>query len=240
MSNRPPDDYFGASVAGPRHRAERKPNEDSWLGVRGAFGTLVVVSDGMGSRPEARRGARMACRAVLSAVRSWHNGGARDLEDLLVSIEPVWCSLIAPSTVHDCAATCLFALAHVRGQVHIAAIGDGLALLRTRRGLEWIVGPRSGGFANETATLGHSTSWTSRSFPRANGEVVVLATDGVADDLLAERIDDFVQWLIDDFAGIAPSQRWRALQRELNDWPTPHHTDDKTVVVLTQREAVLA
>ena len=68
----------------------------------------------------------------------------------------------------------------------------------------------------------------------------MLATDGVADDLLPERIDGFVQWLMDDFAGMAPSQRWRALQRELKDWPTPHHTDDKTLVVLTQREAVLA
>lgn len=240
MSNHRTHDYFGASIVGPRHRAERKPNEDSWLGARGAFGTLVVVSDGMGSRREARRGAQMACRAVLDAVRSWHRAGTRDLEELLARIEPVWCSLIAPSTAHDCAATCLFALAHTCGQVHVAAIGDGLALLRTRRRLEWIVGPRSNGFANETAALGHSRPWTSRSFPCAGGEVVVLATDGVADDLLPERIDDFVQWLMDDFASMAPSQRWRALQRELKNWPTPHHNDDKTLVVLVQREAVLA
>jgi serine/threonine protein phosphatase PrpC len=240
VSKRPHDDYFGASAVGPRHRAEGKPNEDSWLGARGAFGTLVVVSDGMGSRGEARRGAQMACRAVLDAVRAWHKAGARGLDELLGRIEPRWGSLIAPSTARDCAATCLFALAHVHGQVHVAAIGDGLALLRTHRGLEWVVGPRAGGFANETDALGHSVSWTSRSFPRAGGDVVVLATDGVADDLLPERIDDFVQWLMNDFAGMAPSQRWRALQRELKAWPTPHHTDDKTLVVLAQREAVLA
>lgn len=239
VSNRSPDDYFGASAVGPRHRAEGKPNEDSWLGARGAFGTLVVVSDGMGSRRDARRGARMACRAVLDAVRAWHKAGAHCLDDLLGRIEPLWCSLIAPAIARDCAATCLFALAHVRGQVHVAAIGDGVALLRTRRGLEWVVGPRAAGFANETDALGHSAPWTSRSFPRAGGDVVVLATDGVADDLLPERIDGFVQWLMDDFAGMAPSERWRALQRELKEWPTPHHTDDKTLVVLAQREAVL-
>ena len=240
MSNRSHDDYFGASVVGPRHRADGKPNEDSWLGVRGAFGTLVVVSDGIGSRREARRGARMACRAVLDAVRMWHKAGAHDLDKLLVRIEPVWCSLIAPSTPRDCAATCLFALAHARGQVHVAALGDGLALMRTRLGLEWVVGPRSAGFANETASLGHSASWTSRSFRRDGGEVIVLATDGVADDLLPERIDGFVQWLLEDFAGMTPKLRWRALRRELQEWPTPHHTDDKTVVVLMEREEVLA
>ena len=240
VSRRSPDDYFGASVVGPRHRAEGKPNEDSWLGARGAFGMLVVVSDGMGSRRDSRRGAQMACRAVLDAVRAWHKAGAGSLEELLVQIEPLWLGLIAPSTARDCAATCLFALAHSHGQIHVAAIGDGLALLRTPRGLEWIVGPRAGAFANETEALGHSASWTSRSFAREGGGVVVLATDGVADDLLPERIDGFVRWLMDDFAGMAPAQRWRALQRELKNWPTPHHTDDKTLVVLAQREAVLA
>lgn len=240
MSKRPPDDYFGASTVGPRHRAEGKPNEDSWLGARGAFGTLVVVSDGMGSRGDARRGAQMACRAVLDAVRAWHRAGADSLEGLLVQIEPLWLGLIAPSTARDCGATCLFALSHSRGQLHVAAIGDGLALLRTRLGLEWIVGPRAGGFANETDTIGHSASWTSRTFRCTEGAVVVLATDGVADDLLPERIDGFVQWLMDDFAGMVPGQRWRALQRELKNWPTPHHTDDKTLVVLALREAVVA
>ena len=240
MSKRLADDYFGASTVGPRHRAEGTPNEDSWLGVRGAFGTLIVVSDGMGSRREARRGAQMACRAVHGAVRAWHRAGGHGLGELLDRIEPLWSSLIAPSTAHDCAATCLFALAHVHGHVHVAAIGDGLALLRTQRGLEWVVGPRADGFANETDALGYAASWTSRSFPREEEAVVVLATDGVADDLIPERVDGFVQWLMDNFAGMAPSRRWRALQQELKHWPTPHHTDDKTVVVLAHQEAVFA
>ncbi len=175
VSRRLPDDYFGASAVGPGHRAEGKPNEDSWLGVRGAFGTLVVVSDGLGSRRDARRGARMACRAVLDAVRAWHKAGAGGLDGLLVQIEPLWLGLIAPATAWDCASTCLFALAHAHGQVHVAAVGDGLALLRNRSGLKWIAGPRVGGFASETDALGHSALWASRSFPalrRMSGRVI--------------------------------------------------------------------
>jgi serine/threonine protein phosphatase PrpC len=237
VSSRSPYEYFGASVAGPRHRAEGRRNEDSWLGIRGAFGTLVVVSDGMGSKRDARRGAQMACRAVLDAVRAWHKAGSSSVDMLLVRIEPLWLALVAPATGRDCAATCLFALAHSRGQLHVAAIGDGFALRRTSRGVEWIVGERKGGFANETDALGYSASWTSRSFPIDGEATVVLATDGVADDLLPERIEAFVQWLLDDFAGMAPAERWRALQRELRNWPTPHHTDDKTLVVLAERRA---
>lgn len=183
----------------------------------------------------------MACRAVLEAVRAWHKAGAGTVDDLLRRIEPIWLERIAPSMARDCAATCLFALAHARGHVHVAAIGDGMALLRTREGrLEWVVGPRVSGFANDTEALGQAASWTYRSFPRADGEVVVLASDGVADDLLAERIDDFVTWLMDEFATLPPNKRWRALHRELTEWPTPRHTDDKTLVVLAQREAVLS
>lgn len=180
----------------------------------------------------------MACRAVLDAVRAWHKAGTSDVEELLSRIEPLWLGLIAPLTARDCAATCLFALAHSHGQIHIGAIGDGLALLRTERGLNWVVGPRAASFANETDALGGVVSWTMRSFPRERGSVVLLATDGVADDLLPERIDGFVQWLMDDLAGLAPTQRWRALLRELTEWPTPRHTDDKTLVVLAERQVL--
>ena len=238
LSTPPCADYFGASVVGPSHRAAGQANEDSWLGVRGSFGTLVVVSDGLGSRSEARRGSQMACRAVLAAVRSWHNAGGSNLADLLIRIEPEWLSLISPSRTHDCAATCLFALSHARGQIHVGAIGDGLALLRSERGVEWIVGPRSDGFGNETVALGYSATWMSRTVSSARGDVVVLATDGIADDLLPERVDGFVQWLMDSFSGLLPQKRWRALQSELENWPTPHHLDDKTLVVLFQREAL--
>lgn len=233
-------EFFGATVAGPCHRAERRPNEDSWLGVRGAFGTLVVVSDGMGSLGQARLGARMACQAVLDAVRQWHKSGAGGLGELLARVEPAWRARIAPWAAHDCGATCLFALAQPGGQVHVAGLGDGMALSCTSQGLEWIVGPRADGFCNETAVLGQGLPWTTRSFPSAGGDVVVLATDGVADDLLPERAEAFVEWLVGSFAPLAPSRRWRALQHELREWPTPHHTDDKTLVVLTQRETVLA
>lgn len=236
MLQRSSELYFGASVVGPRHRAQRRPNEDCWLGARGAFGTLVVVSDGLGSRSDARKGSRMACRAVLTAVRAWHKAGEDELDELLGRIQPLWLRLIAPSRADDCAATCLFALSDSDGKVHMAAIGDGLALLRKADGLEWVVGPRTDGFSNETDALGLTSSWTLRSFTFKGGDVAVLATDGVADDLLPHRIGDFVQWLMDDFAPLPPAPRWRALQRELKNWPTPLHSDDKTLVVLALRE----
>lgn len=226
--------YFGASVAGPRHCAERKPNEDCWLGAKRAFGTLIVVSDGMGSRSEARRGSRMACRAVLDAVSAWHKESAKTFDDLLSSIEPRWLDLIAPASARDCAATCLFALMHTNGNLYVAGIGDGMALTQHHGSLTWTIGPRTSDFGNETKALGSGASWTRRDLQSPSGNVVVLATDGVADDLVTERIPGFVQWLVEVFAVLQPYPRWRALENELKNWPTPRHTDDKTIAILIQ------
>ena len=70
--------------------------------------------------------------------------------------------------------------------------------------------------------------------PPGHGRIVVLATDGVADDLDPERLGAFTDWLTTDVARLAPMARWRRLHQELRDWPVPRHVDDKTVAVLTE------
>jgi hypothetical protein len=60
----------------------------------------------------------------------------------------------------------------------------------------------------------------------------VLASDGVSDDLRPDRLADFVAWLKDEIAALQPVARWRSLRRELTEWPTPRHLDDKTIAVL--------
>lgn len=228
--------YFGVSVQGPWHLSRHLPNEDAWLGARGRFGAIAAVSDGMGSRPQSRRGARAACKAVLKAVRQWHHdepGGDIGLVEL---VSRVWHEDIAPCTAHDCAATCLIALMRPAGELIAAGVGDGMIIVKLPgEPVQWLVGPRAAGFGDETDSLGMDPSWRIRRLDCSGGATVVLATDGIADDLLPERIDGFVDWLVEDYAGMAPRSRWRALGRELRAWPTPQHLDDKTLVVIHAR-----
>lgn len=226
---------FGASVAGPAHRALRRLNEDQWLSASGAFGSLVVVSDGLGSRSHARHGARKACVATLRAVRAWHNDGKRSLDDLVDRIEPIWLEEIAPFDRSDCAATCLLALAHVDGKAYVAALGDGMAAVRMRGAIERVEHLRGSGFSNETQSLGSGGVWAKRCFECSEIDIAVLASDGVSDDLRPDRLADFVAWLKDEIAVLQPVARWRSLQRELTGWPTPRHLDDKTIAVLVWR-----
>ena len=61
------------------------------------------------------------------------------------------------------------------------------------------------------------------------GRTVVLATDGLSDDVIPEKARDFCLWLLS--LGQTEQRRTlpRRLRRELVNWPTPLHCDDKTM-----------
>lgn len=227
---------FGASVRGPLHRSEGRPNEDAWLHARGPFGSLAVVCDGLGSRPHARTGARAACAAVKEAVSRWSKADDAPLSYLSHLVEVLWRLRLHPTSPESAATTCLLALATVKGKYIVGGVGDGLAVVRTGPALRVIVGDRGEDFANETKALGGSTGprvWQLAEFPPTDAErIAVLATDGVADDLLQERLTGFCDWLIDSFEHLAPRERHNRLTAELRAWPTPGHLDDKTLAVL--------
>jgi serine/threonine protein phosphatase PrpC len=229
-------DTFGASVRGPLHQRQGRPNEDSWLHARGAFGSLIVVCDGMGSRPDARAGSRAACAAVKEAALLWCRVNGAPSGYLAHLIEVLWRLRLHPIRAEAAATTCLLALLTAKGSCIVGGVGDGLAMVRTGKALEVVVGNRGDGFSNETAALGASSTsraWTLADLPPTDaGRVAVLATDGVSDDLLPERLDGFCTWLVEEFAPMVPQARHRSLTAALRAWPTPNHLDDKSLAVL--------
>lgn len=227
---------YGASVQGPLHRGEGRPNEDAWLRACGSFGSLAVVCDGLGSRPNARAGSRAACAAVKEAVSRWSKADGAPLSYLSHLVEVLWRLRLHPTAPGSAATTCLLALATPKGTCIVGGVGDGLALVRTGSALRVIIGDRGEDFANETNGLGASTglrAWTLTELPPTDAErVAVLATDGVADDLLPERLDGFCDWLVASFESLTPRERRSRLAAELRAWPTPGHLDDKTLAVV--------
>ncbi len=227
---------YGASVQGPLHRKEGRPNEDAWLHARGSFGTLAVVCDGMGTKPNARAGSRAACAAVKEAVSRWSKAVDAPVSYLAHLVEVLWRLRVHPLKPASAVTTCLLALAMKTGTWVVGGVGDGLALVRTGPDLRVVVGERGDNFTNETLGLGASRGprdWTLVEFPATTAQrIAILATDGVADDLRPERFDGFCNWLIDTFETLTQAQRWRVLARELRNWPTPGHLDDKTLALV--------
>lgn len=225
---------FGASVRGPSHRVDGLPNQDAWAKARVGDYLVAVVSDGMGSRPHAETGSRAACKAVIEAMRVWRRGSNAELELLIALVHVMWRIRVTPLQPQDCACTCLLAAAHRRGGGFAAQLGDGAILLRSPTGVEVVAPERETGFSNETQGLGFTarvSAWRTREF---SSEIrsVVLCTDGVAEDLLPESHADFADWLVSDIGRLPAGARWGRLRRELGAWPTPGHTDDKTIAVM--------
>lgn len=228
---------YGFSERGPLHVRESLPNQDAWLKASGGFGTLIVVGDGLGSRPASHVGSTAACHATREAVVRWSKIKGAPLPLLIRLIELYWRLRIHPHAPADAAATCLFALRQRCGRWIVGGIGDGLLAVGT--GEEWkcYAGERSADdFSNETECLGatvFSKEWMVEELaPCSEPRFAVLATDGISDDLEAGKSEAFCRWFCQKFGPMEPLSRWHGMRRSLRDWPTPYHTDDKTIAVL--------
>jgi len=151
-------------------------------------------------------------------------------------LETRWRLAIAPLSPADCATTCLLAGWTSDSGLTTAALGDGIILLREAGQTTRILSTRPDGYAlNETLALGcdHRLSdWSISQLEPVAPWAVVLATDGVADDLDPARLEQFMDWLVNEIAPLPPHQRRIRLREALRKWPTPGHSDDKSIAVL--------
>lgn len=228
-------------MRGREHTRGGVPNQDAWLGRGRRDGGLVVVCDGMGSRSRADVGARAACLAVADAARSWAGVPEAPPDLLLRAVHALWNIRVHAAGRAECATTCLFAVASTDGRLVLAQLGDGLAAVRRPGGELVTLEPPDDRFTNQTTALGVASSlaeWRVHEEARAEpGTSVLLATDGVADDLQPARRGAFIAYLRDELGRLPPVARGRRLVRELRNWPVPNHRDDKTLALLWLAEA---
>ena len=225
------------SETGPKHRLNGEPNQDACLCAQGRYGWLVVVSDGLGSRPHSDHGSRNACLAVRDAVRHWSINPLSPPERLAPLIQALWRTRIAPFRPEECATTCVLALRQQTGQWVVGGIGDGMAVLQNGdRDLNYVIGGERSGFLNETVGLGVSTSakdWRFVVYPEdTQMTVAMIATDGVSDDLMPERTESFTTWLVETLQALSPRRRVARVRGMLRKWPSSKHSDDKSLAVI--------
>ena len=229
---------FGSSVIGPSHINAARGNQDAWLSFHPTWGDGIVVSDGLGSKQFSDFGSRAACLAVARAVYALREETEIDHLTLCDQIRVNWLSLVVPLDPLDCAATCLFAFRLGDGTFRLGMLGDGLAAAVMRDGsLASISEDKSGGFSNITSALSPKVSrndWRHLSLPEDECSAVLLCTDGVSDDL--DNADGFVKEFIEAHRDLAFVTANRRVREMLECWPTPKHSDDKTIACLCRQE----
>jgi len=228
--------FFGATVCGPQHVQSKIPNQDAWYGQKKRNSVFITVCDGMGSRPNASEGSQAACKAVREAIRIWEKYPNAPTDYLLRFIKFIWEMKIAPLNPIDCSTTCLVACVSANGRLSVVGLGDGMALIRKPDGQLITIIDRSTDFSNQTKALGQPHKlgdWKVCNLDFFEpGMIVLLATDGIADDLEPGKLSELIPWLTKEFGLLPPLNRTSSLHKTLRDWPTPFHQDDKTLALL--------
>lgn len=229
----------GASVRGPAHERDSLPNQDAWAASWLAEDLVLVVSDGLGSRPLSHVGSDAACRATIEAAEQWLTLEHRDVAALPKMIEAAWARLIAPHAPGDCAATCRCLVWTSVDTCYTLAIGDGLTVITADDDtVLQDLGLQNREFSNLTDALGTSpsSSWRKATLPLndAGRITALLTTDGVSDDLRPGSEAEFAGWLMSEMKNADSNQRTNLLERHIRRWPTPGHSDDKTILLAWQ------
>ena len=122
--------------------------------------------------------------------------------------------------------------------IRLGMLGDGLAAaVKADGSIVSLSEDKSQGFSNITVALSPNASakdWRHLSLPEEECIAVVLCTDGVADDL--ENVDGFVKGFIEAHRALAAVSANRHVREMLENWPTPKHSDDKTIACLCREE----
>lgn len=236
---------FGASEIGPAHIKTGTPNQDSWASFHHSGYDVLVVSDGMGSKAFSEFGSAMACKAVDQAVCHFllefqrvDLKGQDDRYAFLDRIRDYWVDGIAPLTAKEASATCLFAVRAGDGTVWVGMLGDGLAAAVLENGSARLLQDvKDESFSNVTTALSETTKasdWKVMGIPERQCKAVLLCTDGVADDLV--DAEGFVCGAVEALCVLPAITASSETSDMLIDWPTPKHSDDKTMACLYKRE----
>ena len=224
----------GASLRGSGHRAAGLPNQDAWLARTWAEGAFVAVADGLGSRPLSHVGSQAACRSAGTALARWRTVDRAPVDLLLRSIHQDWRLFLHPQLPDTCATTCLLGAA-TGGRLTLAQLGDGLAAALLRDGHVTRLQPVERDFSNETTGLGlvrDLSAWRTAQLPAGDVVAVLLATDGVSEELDLDHLAALIAWLSSELRDLPVSQRSQRLGRELRALDAPGRVDDRTLAVI--------
>ena len=228
-----------ASVKGMLHESGNIPNQDAYSVKRYKFGTILVVSDGLGSKKHSDIGSKAVGKAVNRAVQIWNGYVEKDIRLLLPLLVSIWNLEIYPYSQKDCGATCLFAIVANDGHIYIGQLGDGSIYIAIDNELQ-LVKEKEDDFTNLTACMGGFSSyadWSLKDIVVGNRALgIVMMTDGVSENVTEEKKEDFINLL---FKRISECEnlpkRNNLVFKILSEWNPVSAGDDRTLICYRRR-----
>lgn len=223
-----------SSVKGSIHSRDNTPNQDFYSVNRYKFGTVLVVSDGLGSKKHSDVGSKSVAKAVNRAVRIWNGYDEKDLRLLLPLIVSIWNMEIYPYEAGDCGATCLFIIITNDGCLYSGQLGDGNIYISTGDRLQ-LVSSKEYDFTNLTVCMGSFKGYSDWSLKKIEiGKTpidIVMMTDGVSETIIEEKKEEFVSLLLRRISSLPDlSARNNFIYKILSEWNQVNAGDDRTLI----------
>lgn len=225
----------GSSVIGPAHEQDSLPNQDAVMVHGIQNGWCIAVCDGLGSREKSHIGSQKAVQQVRYILRQ-REPIVTTLK-ISQSIQGSWLKELGDN-VRPYETTCLWACVKPNGDGQAAQVGDGLLLVKAD-GILQIVTPPRDGFGNQTQTLAQAKpgDWVTKEFQLSRpGDGVLLMTDGISDDLIPDQLEGFFDVIYQQLKSRNKRRCKQWLTKELEDWSTPKHGDDKSIAGIFRTE----
>ena len=224
----------GASVIGSAHRCQKMPNQDAFKCRNYGYGCVMAVADGVGSDRYAHFGSKAAVQAVHEAFCTYVRGDIRRTQ-ITKSIYEQYVLILKERYQAAASTTCMFA-AYLFGQgLYLGMIGDGI-ICGSINSQPFVMQKGSDSFTNIVSPLSTQRPnpvWTTKfiSEKKLCSIRLMLATDGVSEDILPNKEADFAGYLMDSVHAQKLEDRQRKLLNLLENWETPKSLDDKTIVL---------
>jgi len=224
----------GASVIGADHVYRHIPNQDAFKYRAYGYGCVMAAADGVGSDRYSHFGSRAVVQAVHEAFCAYIRGDISRAE-ITRSITKHYILKLKKRYRSAASTTCIFA-AHIAGQgLYLGQIGDGM-ICGSIDGQPFLLRGGSDSFTNIVVPLSPmrpSPVWNTKFIPEGCLASIrlMLATDGVSEDVLPGREADLTEYLVDRVNAGRACERQKKLLDILENWATPKSLDDKTIVL---------
>ena len=225
----------GATCRGLAHKKNGEPNQDHLLIKAGKKLKLICVADGVGSHKYSHKGSKQICRSVYKTLIALRDGNIRE-EEFPEHINKLFSKKLLGKYKNKTATTCIFA-AILGDKLYVAQAGDGVCGI-IFDGKFKTLGYRRSGFLNEVypikADSDNVGKWNFRiiELEKYRNLDIFLGTDGVSDDIIPEKLGDFVRYVFAGVELLKPRQRKAYIKKMLKEWSVPFSNDDKTIAIL--------
>lgn len=219
-----------ASTIGPGHISDKLPNQDAVGHFINDNYWAIAVCDGMGSRIHADIGSTTAIQSIRSVLKKANFDTSA--KTVIAEFYQHWLNTLKRRGVkpNDAVTTVLIAWGNKAGRFRFFQLGDGVICTTKTNHTKTTIDE----FSNVTTGLGLSKKyedWTvGYGALSAQDNVILLMTDGISEDITEQC--EFAEALAAFSSDKSPRRVKKHLKNMFVSWPTPFHTDDKSLAMV--------